>query len=206
MGIILCSPEKTSIMKLFTGFTLVVAATSAFKFGGQREQGNKIQKFQAIKDTIQNLSEEERQEKKNKFQAMREKVKDQAGQGKFFEAMKEKLEGLSQEEREAAKAKFMAAKKDRFQAMKEKFMKLPDDDKEELIGTDKLEKLKALKEAMKDMSEEEREAKKSGNSRNNQGQIRLSFRRRKAGEIRAILCRKKGAIPGDEAAARREER
>jgi hypothetical protein len=26
-------------MKLFTGFTLFVAATSAFKFGGKREQG-----------------------------------------------------------------------------------------------------------------------------------------------------------------------
>ena len=34
-------------------------------------------------------------------------------------------------------------------------MKLSDEDKEELIGAEKLEKLKALKESMKDMSEEE---------------------------------------------------
>ena len=92
--------------------------------------------MQAIKNSIQGLSKEEREEKKNKFKAIREKVKDQAGKGEVFEAMEEKLDGLSEEEQEAAKAEFMTSKKDRFQAMKGKFMNLPDEDKEELIGAE----------------------------------------------------------------------
>ncbi|CBY11215.1 unnamed protein product [Oikopleura dioica] len=47
-----------------------------------------------------------------------------------------------------------------FQKMREKFPGLSDEDKENLIGADMLEKLNNVEESMKDMSEEERAAKK----------------------------------------------
>jgi hypothetical protein len=154
-------------MKLFTGFTLFVAATSALKSGGHREHGKlnffshaRIKKYgiedSFLGDEVQNFQGGKGNHGKGP-PGKGPPGKGPPGKGK----LKEKLEGLSEEEREAAKAKFMAGKKDRFQAMKEKFMKLSDEDKEELIGAEMLEKLKALKESMEDMSDEEREAKKA---------------------------------------------